>query len=106
MIPDGIHAPEQVVHAESHPGQGNVVGHMKRGPHPSELAPAEPSIVGVVQKIHVIVPVYELVVQRWQEGREGDEGHQRRREPADPASGLLGAYVSEQFPVLGLDGCF
>ncbi len=105
MIPHGIHAPEQVVHAERHPREGNVVAQV-RGPHPAEVRPGEPAIVKVVQEVYVIVPGHELVVQRWQEGRGGDEGHQRRREPADPASGLLGAYVSEQFPVLGLDGCF
>src|SRR5207244_12893137 len=61
MIPDGIHAPQQVVQAEGNPGQRNVVAQV-RGPHPAEVGPPEPSIVRVVEEIFLIVPIHELVV--------------------------------------------
>src|SRR2546422_1698107 len=66
MIPEGVHAPEQVVEAESHPRQWNVVAQV-RGPHPAELGPGEPPIVRVLEEIRNIVPAYKLVLQRRQE---------------------------------------
>jgi len=77
VTPDGTHAPQEAVQAESHPGQGNVVARVKRGPHPAEVRPGEPAIVRVVQEVHVIVPVHELVLQRWKERGGGDEDHQQ-----------------------------
>src|SRR5439155_17108464 len=49
MIPEWIHAPQQVVQAEGHPGQWNVMAHVKRGPHPGQLLPGETPIMMVVQ---------------------------------------------------------
>jgi hypothetical protein len=87
VIAAGLQAPEQVVQAEGHPGQGEVVAHVKRGPHPAELGPAEPTILGVVEEILVVVPVHELVVQRRQERGEGDQSDQQRDKPGDPSLG-------------------
>src|SRR2546430_9544948 len=89
MIPDGIHAPEQVVQAEGHPRQRNVMAQV-RGPHPAELGPAKPPIVRVLEEIFVIVPAHKLVLQRWQEGSEGRESNHQwdhgvlELEPARP----------------------
>src|SRR3989475_1300973 len=89
MIPDGIHAPEQVVQAEGHPGQRNVVAQV-RGPHPAEVSPPEPPIVRVVEEIFSIVPAHKLVLQRGQEGSEGRESNHQwdhgvlELEPARP----------------------
>src|SRR5207253_3982075 len=76
MIPDGIQAPEQVVQAEGHPRQRNVMAPV-RGPHPAEVGPAKPPIVRVLEEIFVIVPAHKLVLQRWQEGSEGEKGNQQ-----------------------------
>ncbi len=84
MIPYGIHAPEQVVQAEGHPGQGSVVAHVKRGPHPAEVCPGEPPIVKVVKEIPAIVPIHKLVVQRGQERGDGEESDQPWRKPGGP----------------------
>src|SRR5438445_584238 len=91
MIPHGIHAPEQVVQAEGHPGQRNVVAQVRR-PHPAEVGPPEPSIVRVVEEIVLIVPVHKLVLERWQEGGEGEKGNQQWRKPADPSLGRSKAH--------------
>ena len=48
VIAEGLQAPEQVIHAEGHPGQGDVVAHVKGGPHPAEVGPAEPAVVKIV----------------------------------------------------------
>src|SRR3989441_1100062 len=79
MIPDGIHAPEQVVQAEGHPGQRNIVAQVG-GPHPAEVGPPKPPVVMVVEEISLIVPVHKLVLEHWQEGGEGDESNQRSEE--------------------------
>jgi len=41
-----------------------------------ELAPAEPTVVRVVEEIFSIVPAYKLVLERGQEGRDGDKSNQ------------------------------
>src|SRR5207249_1228954 len=50
VVAEGVHAPEQVVQPEGHPGQRNPVAHVKRGPHPAELGPAEPAVARVVEE--------------------------------------------------------
>src|SRR5712691_794056 len=84
MIAARLHAPEQVVEAEGHPGQWDVVAHVKRGPHPMQLWPAKPAIVRVVEEVLVVVPVHELVLERGQERREGDESDHQRNKPGAP----------------------
>src|SRR2546427_5220378 len=86
MIPERIHAPQQVVQAEGHPRERNVVAPVRR-PHPAEVAPGEPPIVRVVEEILVIVPVDELVLERRQERGEGDESNERGDKPVDPPPG-------------------
>src|SRR5437899_10695010 len=85
MIPDGIHAPEQVVQAEGHPGQGSVVTYVGRGPHPAEVGPTEAAVLRVLDEIVIVVPVHELVVERGQEGNDGDESNQDGEKPEDPS---------------------
>src|SRR2546426_3152821 len=86
MIPDGIHAPQQVVQAEGHPRERNVVAPVRR-PHPAEVAPGEPPIVRFAEKILVIVPVDDLVLEGRQERGEGDESNERGDKPVDPPPG-------------------
>src|SRR5438046_2543440 len=98
------------------------MAHVERGPHPAEVAPAEPPVVRVVGEILVIVPVHELVLQRRQEGGERDKDDEQWRNPAGPflggreggrtvapetyppAPGRLMAVTSEQSRVLGFGG--
>ena len=87
MIPEGIHAPEHVVQAEGHPGQGRVVAHVERRPHPAEVGSSEPPILRVVYEILAIVPVHKLILQRWPEGSESDESDEHGHMPLDPARG-------------------
>jgi len=87
VIPEGVHAPQPVVQAEGHPGQGDVVAQVKRGPHPAELGPAEPSIVRVVEEIFIIVPIHKLISQRGQERSEGHESNERGDKPVNPPPG-------------------
>src|SRR5437867_1940497 len=109
MIPDGIHAPEEVVQPEGHPGQGSVVTYVGRGPHPAEVGPAEAAVLRVLDEIVIIVPVHKLVVERWQERTEGDESNQDGEKPEDPAvSPRVGlrftALLQEWLLVLGRNG--
>src|SRR5207244_5607263 len=102
-----VHAPQQVVQAEGHPRQRNVVAQV-RGPHPAELRPAEPPIVRVVEEILIIVPVHKLVLERWQEGGEGDKRNHRRDQPAPPSVGWSADYrlARRRARVLGIGGGF
>src|SRR5439155_1515293 len=68
-------------------GQGDVVAQVKRGPHPAELGPAEPSIVRVVEEIFIIVPIHKLISQRGQERSEGHESNERGDKPVNPPPG-------------------
>src|SRR5213593_4524148 len=86
MVAEGVHAPEQVVQTEGHPRQRNVVAQV-RGPHPVELRPAKPPIVGVLEEISRIVPVHKLVLQRGQEGSEGGESNEHWSLPEAPSLG-------------------
>src|SRR5213080_4058342 len=85
MIADGIHAPEEVVQPEGHPGQGSVVTYVGRGPHPAEVGPTEAAVLRVLDEIVIIVPVHKLVVERWQERNDGDERNQDGEKPEDPS---------------------
>src|SRR3989441_5065989 len=86
MIPDGIHAPEQVVQAEGHPGQGSVVTYVRRGPHPAEVGPTEAAVLRVLDEIVIVVPVHKLVVECGQERNDGDESDQDGEKPEDPSA--------------------
>ena len=109
MVAEGVHAPEQVVQAQGHPGQRDPVTHVKRGgPHPAELGPAEAAIVRVVEEIVRVVPVHELVLQRGQERREGDDSNQdgdqsQAPSPEQRAGERLTALALEQFGLPGLE---
>src|SRR3989454_7821195 len=81
MIPDGIHAPEEVVQPEGHPGQGSVVTYVGRGPHPAEVGPTEAAVLRVLDEIVIVVPVHKLVVERGQERNDGDERNQDWEKP-------------------------
>ena len=91
MIPDGIHAPEQVVQAEGHPRQRNVVA-LVRGPHPAEVGPGEAPIVRVVEEIVIIIKVHKLVLEGGQERSAGDESNHHRHQPPDPSLGRSADY--------------
>src|SRR2546428_9097695 len=107
MMPEGVHAPEQVVQAEGHPRQRNVVA-LVRGPHPAEVGPGESPIVRVLEEISLIVPVHKLVLQRGQERSEGDESNQHSNKPVDPSRSRSADYGLTRRPsrVLGIGGHF
>ena len=78
MIAGGIHTPKEKIKAGGQPDQRMVIGIMKRRKYPVQVRDRESAIIGILNKIIVIVP-YKAIVQRQQEtgkhydGNENDE---------------------------------
>jgi hypothetical protein len=75
-MPQGIQAPEGVIHGMGDPGEGVPVAYMKAKEGPAEERCIEGTDLGVLEDIEIVIPVDELVA----EGREIDEkGYQADR---------------------------
>jgi len=70
MVARGLHAPEHVVETEAQPRDGNVVAHERRREHPGEVARSETPEVGILDEVHLVVPLHELVAQPDREHRD------------------------------------
>ena len=61
VIAEGIQPPQEVIHTEGHPCQRNPMPIEERRDHPPYLPLAKSPIVGIIDKIAPIVPVYKFV---------------------------------------------
>src|SRR5258708_5591237 len=78
MVSDRVHPPDNVVQAQGHPREGDIVSHQERREHPPELDCAEAAVIRIVDKILVVIPVDESTFQGRQEDDEAHQGEDRR----------------------------
>ena len=81
MVAHGVHAPQDVVEAERHPRERDVVAQQHGREEVPELGHPEPPVRGILVQVQLVVPLDEVVPE---DGREHDEGDQRERERDSP----------------------
>ncbi len=84
VIAERVHAPEPIVDPEGDPGDRDPVARERGGEHPAQVLPAEPPEIRVVDEIHGVVPVHELVPEGRPEHRDRDQRAGERAEPPPP----------------------
>src|SRR5437762_7612608 len=81
MVACRIDPPQKIVKSESHPGEGDVMAHVRRGEHPPELGPAQPPVVKVRQDVFIVIEVHEPILQRGEIDEGGQQDNENRCQP-------------------------
>ena len=55
--------------------------HVKGRKHPADVAPAQAAVIKIVDKVLVVIPIDEVILQNGTENQRGDHGNENRREP-------------------------
>jgi hypothetical protein len=82
VIAPGAHPAQDPVEAPGETRQRDVVAEGHAGEGPADLLEGEPAIRGILEEVHVVVPVEEGPGQGGQEGHRGQDGDGGRDQPA------------------------
>src|SRR5215470_1406614 len=80
MVARWVVSPRQEVGAPRHPSERLIEAGVGRGPHPADLAPAQPADLGVVAELLEIVEGEEVSAKRREEGQHRARGHEKNRQ--------------------------
>ena len=73
MVSEGVHAPENIIQAISHPGERHTRAQIAGGKHPAKLVPTQTAVIGIGDQKRLVVPVDKSVLQRGDKDHYGDD---------------------------------